>query len=87
LEAATRFWSELTAIPATHFGRPYRALPDGGIRHSKHQHGCLTVRYSCARTHRRIMGLIDGVFAPEATSDAGGGLWYRSGSDRSGVAQ
>lgn len=87
LEAATRFWSELTAIPATHFGRPYRAVPDGGIRHSKHEHGCLTVRYSCARTHRRIMGLIDGVFAPEATSDAGGGLWYRSGSDRSGVAQ
>lgn len=29
-----------------------------GIRWNKHEFGCVTVRYSCARTHRAVMGLI-----------------------------
>ena len=62
LEAATSYWSQLTGIPGTQFSKPYRAVPDAGIRHSKHEHGCLTVRYSCSYTHRRIMGLVHGLF-------------------------
>lgn len=57
LDAAKTFWSELTGIPTSQFGKPYRAVPDAGIRNSKHLLGCATVTYSCSRTHRQIMGL------------------------------
>lgn len=66
LEAATAFWSELTMIPLTRFGTPYRAVPDAGIRNSKHRYGCATVSYSCSRTHRAVMGLVHAVLAPSA---------------------
>jgi hypothetical protein len=62
LDSAIRHWSEVTQIPPTQFIKPYRAVADGGIRHSKHVHGCATVRYSCARTHREIMGLVAALF-------------------------
>lgn len=59
LEAATVYWSTLTAIPPMQFSRPYRAVPDAGIRHNKHEHGCPAIVYSCARTHRLVMGLVE----------------------------
>jgi transcriptional regulator with XRE-family HTH domain len=58
LDAAVEHWSGVTGIPAGQFQKPYRAVADGGIRASKHVHGCATVRYSCARTHRAVMGLV-----------------------------
>jgi transcriptional regulator with XRE-family HTH domain len=61
LERAVRFWVDVTAIPASQFGKPYRAVPDATIRHNKHEHGCPSVQYSCSRTHRAVMGLLDGL--------------------------
>ncbi len=58
LEAATKFWVELTGIPASQFIEPYRAVPDPSIRRSKHPMGCPSVRYSCSRTHRAVMGAV-----------------------------
>jgi hypothetical protein len=58
LDAAERFWAEVTGIPRTQFHRPYRAVPDPSIRTSKHEMGCATVAYYCSRTHRAIMGLV-----------------------------
>jgi hypothetical protein len=66
LSDATAFWSKLTAIPLSHFGKPYRAVPDESIRHSKHVHGCATVGYSCSTTHRSIMGLIGALLSDAA---------------------
>lgn len=57
LERANDFWSDLTSIPTTQFGKPYRAVADPSIRRSKHPLGCPSVIYSCSRTHRTIMGL------------------------------
>lgn len=58
LDTANRFWSELTGIPVSQFCKPYRAVPDPSIRHTKHEMGCPAVFYSCGRTHRSIMGLV-----------------------------
>jgi hypothetical protein len=58
LAATIAYWSALTGIPAEQFGKPYRAVPDPSIRHAKHVHGCVTVRYSCSATHRTVMGLV-----------------------------
>jgi hypothetical protein len=58
LGAATAYWSEVTGVPESQFGKPYRAVPDPSIRHSKHVHGCVGIRYSCSATHRSIMGLV-----------------------------
>jgi hypothetical protein len=58
LDAAERFWSDVTAISRSQFGAAYRAKADPTIRSNKHQHGCAYVIYSCSRTHREIMGLV-----------------------------
>jgi transcriptional regulator with XRE-family HTH domain len=58
LGAASSFWSGVTGIPISQFGGAYRAVPRLGIRHNRHEHGCVSVRYSCARTHRAVMGLV-----------------------------
>ena len=58
LAAAVAFWSNLTGIPASQFGKPYRAVADPSIRSAKHVHGCVAIRYSCSVTHRAIMGLV-----------------------------
>jgi hypothetical protein len=63
LDAANRFWSELTGIPEAQFGAPYRAVPDSSIRSTKHPLGCPCVVYSCSRTHRAIMGLIEALLS------------------------
>jgi hypothetical protein len=56
--ATTAYWSDLTAIPLGQFGKPYRAVADSSIRHTKHVHGCVGIGYSCSATHRRILGLV-----------------------------
>jgi hypothetical protein len=58
LDRAHSFWSALTGIPLTQFGRPYRAVPDPSIRRSKHPLGCPAVTYASSITHREIMGLV-----------------------------
>lgn len=58
LEAAERFWSQVTGVPVSQFRKGYRAPADPSIRHNKHEHGCVYVNYSCSRTHRQIMGLV-----------------------------
>ena len=68
LEAAEKFWSGLTGIPRQQFRKPYRAVADPSIRHSKHPMGCPAVLYSCSHTHRRIMGLIDALLSSEIHS-------------------
>lgn len=61
LEAACAFWSGLLSIPTEQFHKPYRAVPDPSIRKNKHPMGCPKVIYTCTRTHRTIMGLVDGL--------------------------
>jgi hypothetical protein len=63
LDAANRYWSELTGIPASQFGAPYRARADSTIRSNRHPMGCPCVIYSCSRTHRSIMGLADALLS------------------------
>lgn len=58
IDAANEFWSQLTEIPRSQFGKPYRAVPDPSIRKSKHPMGCPGVSYACSRSHRAIMGLV-----------------------------
>ena len=66
LPATMAYWSALTAIPASQFGKPYRAVPDPSIRHAKHVHGCVTVSYSCSTTHRAVMGLVRALLSDAA---------------------
>ena len=63
LDAAKDFWSELTAIPLSQFGKAYRAVPDPTIRRTKHRYGCPAVAYSCTTTHRSIRGLMDALLS------------------------
>jgi hypothetical protein len=65
LEHALAFWSDLTGIPPSQFGKPYRAEPDPSIRRAKHPLGCPSVRYCCSTTHREIMGLVDALLSCE----------------------
>jgi hypothetical protein len=66
LDASLPFWSGLTGIPPSQFQKPYRAVPDPSIRHSKHVHGCVSIDYSCSATHRRIMGLVRALLSDAA---------------------
>lgn len=68
LDAAHRFWSDVTGVPPEQFGASYRAIADPSIRHNKHEHGCVYVGYGCARTHRTIMGLIGGLLGSTGPS-------------------
>lgn len=68
LDAAEQHWSEVTGVPRCQFNKPYRAVPDGGIRHNKHEFGCATLVYSCSRTHRAIMGLVRALLSSESYS-------------------
>ena len=68
LDAAERHWSEVTGIPRVQFTKAYRAVPDSSIRHTKHEHGCARVVYSCTRTHREVMGLVRALLASSAYS-------------------
>ena len=66
LDVAIAHWSALTGIPESQFVKPYRAVPDPSIRHAKHVHGCVGVRYSCSATHRSIMGLVGALLSDAA---------------------
>ena len=59
LAAAEHFWSDLLSIPGDRFLKPYRAIADPTIRRSKHEMGCPRVTYTCSRTHRAILGLVE----------------------------
>lgn len=58
LEAATAFWSTVTGIPLQQFRAAYRAKADPTRRLHKHENGCISVTYSCSRTHRGVTGLV-----------------------------
>jgi hypothetical protein len=64
--AAISFWSELTAIPAHQFLKPYRAAADATLRRNRHPLGCPAVAYRCTATHRRVMGMIEAVLSNTA---------------------
>jgi hypothetical protein len=66
LTEATAFWSNVTGIPSSQFGKAYRAVADPSIRLSKHRLGCATVVYNCSRTHREVVGLVDGLLHGDA---------------------
>ncbi|HVJ98912.1 MAG TPA: hypothetical protein VNC41_18950, partial [Acidimicrobiia bacterium] len=66
LDAAEEFWSGVTGVPRTQFQAPHRAKADPTIRSNKDEHGCVYVRYSDARTHREIMGLVRALLASDA---------------------
>lgn len=70
LAAAVAAWSEVTGIPAAQFTAPYRPAtgPRRGVR--RHPHGCVTVRYACSRTHRRIIALCDVLLSFRAADPA-----------------
>lgn len=59
LDAANLHWSDVTGIPVEQFYKPYRATPDVGIRHNKHEFGCAHVRYANVRTLRMVLGLLE----------------------------
>jgi hypothetical protein len=66
LEAANRFWSNLTGIPTSQFHRPYRAAADHTRRLSKHVNGCPSVNYASTMTHRTVMGLYHALLSSNA---------------------
>ncbi len=66
LDAAERHWSMVTDVPRGQFRQPYRAVADPTRRLTKHEFGCVYVAYSCATTHRRIMGLIRALLSSSA---------------------
>jgi hypothetical protein len=66
LTAAEAHWSQVTGIPLAQFGKAYRAVADPSIRHAKHEFGCVYVSYTCATTHRRIMGLVRALLSSNA---------------------
>ena len=66
IDAANEFWSELTGIPVTQFGKPYRAVPDPAIRTAKHVYGCPCVVYGCSHTHRAVTGLMAALLSSDS---------------------
>ena len=58
LDGATAFWSEVAGIPFKQFRTPYRAKPNAALRRNKYEHGCAYVSYSCSRTRRAVVGLV-----------------------------
>jgi hypothetical protein len=66
LDAAEAYWSDITNIPRKQFRAPYRAVADPTIRRTKHEYGCVYVRYGSARTLREIMGLVRALLSSEA---------------------
>jgi len=57
-EAATAFWSDVLAIPPSQFNQPQIVDREARLKTSKHEFGCITIRYHCTRTHRDVMGLV-----------------------------
>lgn len=60
LVAAKDHWSQVTDIPLSQFGKPYRAMVNEAARRNvKHPYGCAHVVYSCATTQRTITAMMD----------------------------
>ena len=96
LEEAMAYWSAITRIPVSQFGKPYRAIPDPSIRKNKHPYGCPRLDYACSRTHRTVMGLTAALLSParcydvsvcHPASTAQTCLVPSTSNPRSGVAQ
>jgi hypothetical protein len=68
IDRAISFWSGVIAIPPEPFLAPYRAVPDPSIRYAKHPMGCPSIRYSCSKTHRATMGLVQALLSCEVRS-------------------
>lgn len=68
LDVAEEHWAAVTGVPRNQFRKPYRAVPDPSIRTTKHEFGCVYVRYACTRTHRAIMGLCWALLSSEKPS-------------------
>jgi predicted transcriptional regulator len=66
ITAANEFWSDLTGIPLSQFGKPYRAVSNPAIRKAKHIFGCPSVVYSCSRTHRTVTGLMGALLSSDS---------------------
>jgi hypothetical protein len=66
LEVANEFWSTVTGIPISQFGKPYRAVADPTIRRTKHVMGCPGVCYYSSLLFRRVMGLVEAVSSIDA---------------------
>jgi hypothetical protein len=64
-DAALQHWSVVMGIPPAQFRKPYRAVPDPTIRTARHQFGCAYLTYSCSRTHRAIMGLVEALVSSD----------------------
>jgi transcriptional regulator with XRE-family HTH domain len=68
LDAAEAYWSQVTDIPRSQFRAPYRAVADPTIRTVKHVNGCAYVGYSCSRTLRAVLGVVDALLSSDARS-------------------
>jgi hypothetical protein len=66
IDTAEALWSDITKIPRSQFRAPYRAKSDNTRRKTKHENGCADVSYSCARTHREVMGVVRALLASYA---------------------
>lgn len=82
LDESIAFWSALTGIPPSQFHKPYRAAPDPSIRRAKHAFGCPGVAYSCSRTHRAVMGLVQALLSCDALPSGVAQLAERSAVNR-----
>jgi transcriptional regulator with XRE-family HTH domain len=65
LEAATAHRSTVTGVSPSQFMKPYRPPADPTIRRTKHQHGCVHVRYCSTTAHRQVMGVIRALLSSE----------------------
>jgi len=66
LDAAERYWSDLTGIPRRQFHCAYRAEPDPTRRKNKYEFGCPAVRYGSTSLHREVMGLVGALLSSDA---------------------
>lgn len=61
---AKKFWSKLTTIPLSQFGKSYIVKNNRNrFRKVRHINGVLRITISDVNLHRKIMGLISGIFA------------------------
>ena len=68
LPRAEAFWSDVTDIPLEQFRGGYRAANDPTLRHNKHEHGCIYVRYCCVTTYRAVMGIVEALLSSNLPS-------------------
>lgn len=68
VEAASAFWSQVTAIPRAQHGKPYRAVSDATRGTNRHVMGCPAVMYASSPTHRAVMGIVGALLSSDARS-------------------